>query len=181
MVCSFLIVTCFSFKQKLGGGDMTKKLTVKQKKFCDEYIVTGNGTEAAIKAGYKKNSAKEIASENLTKPNITAYIEKRLNELDEKSIMKQKEVMQRLTKIGRREETETVVITVKSRRSYYEDGKKVTEEFEEPKLIEIPSKLTDTNKALELIGRKYALFTDRLDVEGEIGLVKIVDDINDDS
>lgn len=52
------------------------KLTVKQRRFCDYYIETGNGTEAAVRAGYSVNSAKEIASENLTKPNIANYIQK---------------------------------------------------------------------------------------------------------
>jgi len=52
-----------------------KKLTDKQRVFCQEYIRDWNGTRAAIAAGYSENSAKEIASENLTKPNIAAYIE----------------------------------------------------------------------------------------------------------
>lgn len=47
-----------------------KKLTLKQQKFVKEYLESGNGTEAAIKAGYSKNSAQEIASENLSKPII---------------------------------------------------------------------------------------------------------------
>lgn len=155
-------------------------LTLKQKRFCDEYIITGNGTLAAIRAGYSQKTAKEMASENLTKPNIMEYLEKRFDELDEQSVMKQKEVLQRLTKIGRREENEIVVVTVKTRKSYIDArGKKVIEEHEEPKLVEIPAKLSDTNKALELMGRKYALFTDKLNVEGTVGLVKIVDDLND--
>lgn len=161
---------------------MTKvKMTRKQKRFCDEYIITLNGTQAAIKAGYSKKSANVIGSENLSKPYIAEYINKRLDELEEKTVMKQKEVMQRLTKIGRRDETETIVVTVKNRRSFYDgNGKKVIEETEEPMLVNIPAKLSDTNKALELMGRRYALFTDKLDVDGEIGLVRIIDDIEHD-
>lgn len=161
---------------------MTKvKMTRKQKRFCDEYIITLNGTQAAIKAGYSKKCANVIGSENLSKPYIAEYINKRLDELEEKTVMKQKEVMQRLTKIGRRDETETIVVTVKNRRSFYDEkGKKVIEETEEPMLVNIPAKLSDTNKALELMGRRYALFTDKLDVDGEIGLVKIIDDIEHD-
>lgn len=49
-------------------------LTEKQKAFCREYIYDWNGTRAAIKAGYSENSAAEIASENLRKPNIQAFI-----------------------------------------------------------------------------------------------------------
>lgn len=55
---------------------MEKKLTIKQNKFVKEYIKTGNGTQSAIKAGYSKNCAQEIASENLLKPLIKAKIEK---------------------------------------------------------------------------------------------------------
>lgn len=58
---------------------MEKKLTLKQTKFIKEYIKTGNGTQSAIKAGHSKKTARFIASENLTKPNIIAKIEKVMN------------------------------------------------------------------------------------------------------
>lgn len=54
--------------------DIVNELTEKQKIFCREYVKYWNGTRAAIKAGYSEDSAKEIASENLTKPNIQKYI-----------------------------------------------------------------------------------------------------------
>ena len=54
---------------------MTKTLTPKQQRFVEEYLVDFNGAQAAIRAGYNKRSAKEIASENLTKPNIAVEIE----------------------------------------------------------------------------------------------------------
>lgn len=50
------------------------QLTAKQERFCQEYLIDLNGTQAAIRSGYSKNTAKEIASENLTKPNIKARI-----------------------------------------------------------------------------------------------------------
>jgi phage terminase small subunit len=50
------------------------KLTDKQKAFCKFYIYDWNATQAAIKAGYSEKSAKEIASETLTKLNVQAYI-----------------------------------------------------------------------------------------------------------
>lgn len=49
-------------------------LTEKQRLFCEEYIVCLDGTEAAIKAGYSEKTAPVIASENLRKPNIVAYL-----------------------------------------------------------------------------------------------------------
>ena len=50
------------------------KLTAKQERFCEEYLIDLNGAQAAIRAGYSHNSAKEISSENLTKPNIAKRI-----------------------------------------------------------------------------------------------------------
>ena len=53
------------------------KMTLKQQRFADEYIITANATQAAIKAGYSKKTAKVIANENLTKPYIKKYIDER--------------------------------------------------------------------------------------------------------
>ena len=50
------------------------KLTLKQKKFCDYYMSSGNATESAVKAGYSKKTAKQIGMENLTKPYFLIYI-----------------------------------------------------------------------------------------------------------
>lgn len=52
------------------------KLAEKQKRFVEEYLIDLNATQAAIRAGYSPDSAKEIGSENLTKPNIRARIDK---------------------------------------------------------------------------------------------------------
>ena len=53
------------------------KLTRKQQLFADEYIISSNATDAAIKAGYSKKTATKIASENLTKPDIISYIKEK--------------------------------------------------------------------------------------------------------
>lgn len=60
---------------KVGTPDNEFKLTEKQRLFCHEYIIHWNGAKAAREAGYSKDIAKVIASENLTKPNLLAYIE----------------------------------------------------------------------------------------------------------
>ena len=60
---------------------MALKLNARQKSFCEFYVVSGNATDAAIKAGYKEKNARFIGSENLTKANIKEYIE----ELQEKT------------------------------------------------------------------------------------------------
>lgn len=60
------------------------KLTLKQQKFADEYIISGNATQAAIKAGYKEKTANRIGSENLSKLDIKKYIDERLKEIESK-------------------------------------------------------------------------------------------------
>jgi len=160
---------------------MSNKLTPKQKKFVDNYILSGNATDAAIRAGYSKKCAQQIGAENLLKPVILTYYEKRIEALDLASMMQQKEVLQRLTRIGRREEKETVVMMAKNRKSFYDEkGKKVIEEDETPLLIEIPSKLSDTNKALELLGKHHMLFVDRLETNQTIAVVSKLDSILDE-
>ena len=59
---------------------MSDKLTVKQIRFCQEYIVDLNGTQAAIRAGYSENSAQQIASELLSKPVIQEYVQDLLDQ-----------------------------------------------------------------------------------------------------
>ena len=81
-------------------------LTLKQQKFCDEYIISGNATQAATLAGYSKKTARSIGQENLTKPDIKKYIDERLEELESSKIAKQDEVLRYLTSIMRGFETE---------------------------------------------------------------------------
>lgn len=79
------------------------KLTLKQQKFADEYIISGNATQAAIKAGYKEKTAYKTGAENLRKPQIKAYIDERLSELSSKKIADQDEVLQFFTSVMRGE------------------------------------------------------------------------------
>lgn len=51
------------------------KLTDKQKRFCEEYVIDWNGTRAAIKAGYSEKGARQIASDTLAKAYIQDYID----------------------------------------------------------------------------------------------------------
>lgn len=61
------------------------ELTDKQKKFCEEYLIDLNATQAAIRAGYSEDSAAVIGCENLIKPNIQEYIQKKQKALSEKT------------------------------------------------------------------------------------------------
>ena len=68
-------------------------MTARQKKFCDEYLISGNATDAAIKAGYSPKTAKQTGSENLAKPDLKAYIEAELDKLHSAKIADAQEVL----------------------------------------------------------------------------------------
>lgn len=84
-------------------------MTPKQRKFCDEYIKTGNATQAAIKAGYSKKTAYKIGAENLRKPQIKKYIDSKLKSISDNAIATAEETLGILTKIVRGEHTEQVI------------------------------------------------------------------------
>lgn len=128
---------------------MDKNLTPKQKAFADYYIELGNATEAARRAGYKGKNLNRIASENLSKLDIKQYIEERLSKIEDARIAKGEEVLQYLTKVMRGEEKDQFGL--------------------EPSL-------QDRTKAAELLGKRYRLFTEKVEVEG-VQQVQIVDDI----
>ena len=88
---------------------MKYKLTVKQQKFCDEYIKSGNATEAALKAGYRSRTAYSIGNENLKKPELKKYIEEKIKEIESAKLATAKETLEYLTSVMRGEQTETVV------------------------------------------------------------------------
>ena len=138
------------------------KLTIKQQKFADEYIISGNATEAAIRAGYSKKTARTIGAQNLTKLNIKSYIDTRLEEIKQERIADQQEVMEYLTRVLRGEETEKTLINLG-----VESGQDITD-------IDVCAK--DRIKAAELIGKRYGMWTDKLDLDLDLG-VEIIDDI----
>lgn len=76
------------------------KLTAKQKKFVEEYLIDLNATQAAIRAGYSTESAKEIGCENLTKPNVKAEIDKAIAERSRRTGINQDRVLRELAKIA---------------------------------------------------------------------------------
>ena len=148
------------------------KLTERQQRFCDEYLISLNATQAAIKAGYSKKTARQIGQENLTKPDIKEYIQKRLAEKEDALIAKQDEVLKHLTSVMRRESKEVAVVTTMKKRVFYapdENGimrkNEVTEEKAE--LVEYPAKLSDANRAAELLGKTYSLWDKKSDAESD--------------
>ena len=150
-------------------------LSDKQKRFCDEYLIDLNATQAAIRAGYSEKSARQIGTENLTKPSVKEYIESRMREKEKELVADQNEVMRYLTAVMRREKTENVVVTLKEETTKYvkdEDGtmRKQTIKREVPKIVQIPAMLRDSNKAAELLGRAYSIYTDRVEADVDMEL-----------
>lgn len=62
------------------------ELTQKQKAFADEFLKCGNATEAAKRAGYSEQSARQMGTENLSKPSISSYIQERQKQIDDERI-----------------------------------------------------------------------------------------------
>lgn len=156
-------------------------LTAKQKRFCDEYLVDLNATQAAIRAGYSRKTAYSIGVENLKKPEIKKYIEKRMAEKEKELIADQNEVMKYLSAVMRREKTESVVVTLSKEKSLYAPDangtmRKQTVKEDIPQIVEIPARLSDANKAAELLGKAYGIYTDKVDMDATEA-VTIINDI----
>ena len=132
------------------------KLTLKQKKFADEYIISGNATDAAKKAGYSEKTAFTIATENLKKPYIKQYIDQRIKELDDKKIAKQEEVLQYLTSVLRGE-SESAIVVVEGCGDGYSEARTVKKTPDEKERL----------KAAELLGKRYRIFSEKSEVEEE--------------
>lgn len=84
----------------LNGGNGNGKLTPKQAKFVDEYLVDLNATQATIRAGYSKKTADVIASQNLSKIRVQQAIQKRRDELQKATQWTQEEVLNGYRKLA---------------------------------------------------------------------------------
>ena len=132
-----------------------EKLSIKQKRFADEYIISGNAEEAAVIAGYSKKYARGNAYKLVANSGVKSYIEERLKELDNKAIAKQEEVLQYLTSVMRGELEEEVLYGIG-------DGVQSTRH------IEVGAK--DRLKAAELLGKRYRLFTDKVELDADVDM-----------
>lgn len=161
------------------------KLTAKQQRFCDEYLIDLNATQAAIRAGYSKRSARQIADLNMSKHDIREYIDNRLAEKEKALIADQNEVLKYLTATMRREKKECIVVTTSEERSMYapdDNGtmRKQTVKKETPQIVEIPARLSDSNKAAELLGKAYGLYTEKVEADVDMDLNINIDYGDDD-
>jgi phage terminase small subunit len=141
------------------------KLTPKQKAFADYYIELGNATEAYLKAGYKaekRHVAEANARKLLGNYSVKKYIEERMKELESERIAKQDEILSFLTQVMRGEATERIPIVGKD---FFE-------------MVDNTPSIKDRVKAAELLGKRYALWTEKQQVE--VTTPVFVDDVPED-
>lgn len=137
------------------------KLTKKQRKFADEYLIDCNGTQAAIRAGYSPKTANEQAAKLMANKKISTYISNKLNEMSSERLADAQEVLEYLTSVMRGEYTEQVLRL---------DGNGV----QVVDYIQVSAR--ERLKAAELIGKRYGMFKDNYSIES-IAPVIIVNDL----
>lgn len=125
-------------------------MTEKQKQFCDEYLANGLNATQAYLAVYKNVKSTDVAgaaaARLLGNVSVNDYINVALAKIHDEKTMDAKEVMERLTAIGR-EQTTDQLLTM--------DGD----------IKEVKSKTQDRIRALELIGKAYGMFKDKVEME----------------
>lgn len=133
----------------------------RQKRFADNYIIEPNAFKAAIDAGYSEKYAKAQSHRLLENVGIRQYMDERLQEMNSEKVADQEEVMEYLTKVLRGEETDqTVVFQGADYGSSIED-------------IQVANK--DRIRAAELLGKRYGMWTDKIDLDGNVDLKVVVD------
>ncbi len=137
-----------------------EKMNKRQQLFCEEYIKNPNATQAAIKAGYKEKYAHTNASKLLQNTTIKEYIEKRMEEKDKKLIADQNEILKYLTSVMRGESQSEIVVI----EGGYESGSSAR------RMNKAPDE-KERLKAAELLGKRYGLYTDKVDVNGAVPVV----------
>lgn len=145
-------------------------MTEKQKRFCDEYLIDLNGTRA-YKAAYPSvksdDVARKAASRLLTNVDVRAYLDTELEKLHNAKTADVQEVMEYLTAVLRGESSASVVVV---------EG--VGDGCSSAKIVKKPPDEKERLKAAELLGKRFGLFTDKVNLSGG-GVVTIVDDIPD--
>lgn len=138
-------------------------MNAKQKRFCDEYLIDCNATQAAIRAGYSPKTAYSIGVENLKKPELKKYIDEQLERIHNEKTADAQEVLEYLTAVMRGEHTEQVLKLIG------EGVQTITD-------IDVAAK--ERLKAAELIGKRYGMFKDNISL-GESRVI-LVDEVPED-
>lgn len=152
-----------------GGGGKLSNLNPKQQAFADEYIITGNAYQSALKAGYKENYAKNAQEKLVEKGGkVTNYIKNQLKEMQNERHLTMDEALAITASIARGEPQKFVS------RQYDESGK-----LEEEQISEYSASFKERNQALEHYYKINAAFVDKQKVEvTEVPM--FIDDISGD-
>ena len=140
------------------------KMTAKMQRFCDEYLIDLNATQAAIRAGYSKKTANRIATENLSKPVIKQYIADRMAEKRSSLIADQDEVLRYLTSVMRGE-TQSEIVVVENVGDFMSEARTMQKAPDEKERL----------RAAELLGKRYGAFTDKVEAAVDMELNITVD------
>ena len=133
------------------------KLTEKQKAFCDYYIESLNATESYKKAYpnvTKQRTAESAGNRLLSNVEVRKYIDEQLQKMQSNRIADVTEVLEYLTKGMRQELEEEVVVTVNK-----------GEFTSEPQIIKKKISIKDSNKCAELLGKRYGLYTEKIEAD----------------
>lgn len=158
-------------------------LTDKQQRFVDEYLIDLNATQAAIRAGYSTKTATEQGSRLLSNVKVRACIDEKMAELSRRTGVNQERIIRELARIAFVNPTEVVNMndaTVLADASEDDTAaiasvkvKEVSGDFES---IEREVRFADKIKALELLGKRFGMWIDKQQIDGNVG-VQIIDDI----
>jgi phage terminase small subunit len=144
-------------------------MTEKQRKFADEYLIDCNGTRA-YKAAYpnvkKDSTAAAAATRMLKNVKVAAYIDEKLAEISSHKTADAQEVMEYLTSVLRGE-SEAEVVVVEGYGEGCSEAKRIKKNPDERERL----------KAAELLGKRFGLFTEKVNLEGTAKVV-IVDDLD---
>lgn len=138
-------------------------MNARQKRFCDEYLIDCNATQAAIRAGYSPKTAKVTGAKMLTNANLKAYIDEQLERIHNEKTADAQEVLEYLTAVMRGQHTEQTLQLIG-------DGVQ--------KIADIDVSAKERLKAAELIGKRYGMFKDNVNL-GESRVV-IASDVPED-
>lgn len=146
-------------------------MTDKQRKFCDEYLIDLNATRA-YKLAYpnvkSESAATSGASRLLRNVKVKTYIDEQLEKISSEKIATAEEVMEYLTAVLRGE-SQSEIVVVEGTGDGCSDARRMNKAPDEKEKL----------KAAELLGKRYGLFTDKVEVDG-VAKVVITDDIPKD-
>lgn len=135
------------------------EMTAKQKRFCDEYLIDLNATQAAIRAGYSENTAEQIGYQLLQKTSVQEYIKKRMDEKEKELIADQDEVLKYLTSVMRGK-SQSEIVVVENIGDFTSEARTMQKAPDEKERL----------KAAELLGKRYGLYTDKIDQQVDMDL-----------